>query len=331
MKKTRREMLTELGRAAAGLVVVSSGCHADGQTSRLKPEPRVAIARDVALTRGSIDKEHRELIQKMLDGAVQKITGLPDPARAWGELFGRRDRVGIKVNTLGLSTHPVVVDAIVAGLHQAGLKDENILIWDRFAVELNRAGFKLNQSGRGARCRGTDADSVGRGYQRNIEVSGRIGSCYSHIVSEEVDALISVPVLKDHNLAGVSLGMKNFYGAIHNPNKYHDDNCDPYIADVVSHRFIAPKWRLTVCDGTRAQYHNGPGPSPGYRWPFGGLIVGADFVATDAVAASILEAERKAKGLPSLAEENRPTRHITTAGARELGEANLNKIEQFEV
>lgn len=331
MKKTRREMLAELGAAAAGLVVGAGGCRAEEQASRRKPEPRVAVVRDDLLSRDTIDSKHRELVSKMLDASVQAITRQTDPAHSWGHLFGDRERVGIKVNTLGLATHPVVVDAIVAGLLQAGLKDENILIWDRFDVELDRAGFDLNRSGRGARCRGTDADNVGRGYQRTIEVSGRIGSCYSRIVAEEVDALISVPVLKDHNLAGVSLGMKNFYGAIHNPNKYHDDNCDPYIADVVSHRFIAPKWRLTVCDGTRAQYHNGPGASPAFAWPFGGLIVGTDFVATDRVAASLLEAERSAKGLPSLAEENRPSRHITTAGTRGLGEADLNKIERIEI
>ena len=93
-----------------------------------------------------------------------------------------------------------------------------------------------------------------------IESSGRIGSCFSRIVAEQVDALICVPVLKDHSLAGVSLGMKNYYGAIHNPNKYHDDHCDPFIVDVVSHRFIRSKWRLTVCDATRAQCHAGQDP-----------------------------------------------------------------------
>jgi uncharacterized protein (DUF362 family) len=138
-------------------------------------------------------------------------------------------------------------------------------------------------------------------------------------------------VLKDHNLAGVSLGMKNFFGAIHNPNKYHDHNCDPYVADVVSHRFIRPKWRLTVCDATRAQYHAGPGYHPGFAWSLGGLIVGSDFVAVDAVGADLIDAQRKAKGLKPLAEENRPGRHVATAGARGLGVANLAEIERIEV
>jgi uncharacterized protein (DUF362 family) len=125
--------------------------------------------------------------------------------------------------------------------------------------------------------------------------------------------------------------MKNFYGAIHNPNKYHDHNCDPYVADVVGHRFIGPKWRLTVCDGVRAQYNGGPGVNPGFAWSFGGLMVGTDFVAADAVAADLLDARRKEAGLKSLADDGRPPRHIVTAGARGLGEAELDRIERSEV
>lgn len=337
MAPTRRELLTRLGAAAAGLalspsVVPACSGGATGVSSSIGPaaEPRVAIARDDVLLKGKND-DHRVVLEKILDASLQKLTGENDAARAWSRFFTSTDRVGIKVNTLGLSTNPVVVDAIVAGLLKAGLQEERILIWDRFDVELKRAGFVLNRSGVGVQCRGTDAKRVGSGYQPNIEVSGQIGSCYSRIVAEEVDALISVPVLKDHNLAGVSLGMKNFYGAIHNPNKYHDDHCDPYIADVVAHPFIAPKWRLTICDGTRAQFHNGPGKAPGYEWPFAGVLVSGDFVAADAVGAALLESERADKGHKSLAEEDCPTRHIATAGARGLGESNLTRIEQIEV
>jgi hypothetical protein len=58
--------------------------------------------------------------------------------------------------------------------------------------------------------------------------------------------------------------------------------------------------------------------------------VSGDFVAADAVGAHLLEAERRTKGLPTLAEEKRPFSHIATAGVRGLGEADLSKIEQIE-
>ena len=327
---TRRQFLAQIGAAAAGAAL--SGTHRLHAAVGEPPaaSARVIIARDEALAHGSVD-EHRDLLRRLLDASMQKLTGAADAAGAWRRYFKPSDRIGIKVNTLGLSTQPAVVDAIAAGLMQAGVPAENIIIWDRLDVELEQAGFKLNRSAQGVKCYGTDSETIGSGYQPQVETNGRIGSCFSRIVAEQVDVLISVPVLKDHNLAGVSLGMKGFYGAIHNPNKYHDHNCDPYVVDVVSHRFIAPRWRLTVCDATRAQCHGGPPKSPGYAWPFGGLVVGTDFVAVDAVAADLLETERKARGLKSLAEEKRSPIHIATAGARGLGVADLAGIERVAV
>jgi uncharacterized protein (DUF362 family) len=295
-----------------------------------RPRARVVIGRDDALTHGEAD-EHRELLVKLLDASMQKLTGAPDAASAWRKLFGPKDRVGLKVNTLGYSTRPVVVDAIVTGLRQAGVPAEQIIIWDRFDKELSKAGFKLNKSSSGVQCRGTDAEKYGNGYQENVENSGQIGSCFSRILAEDVDALISVPVLKDHHLAGISLSMKNFYGAIHNPNKYHANQCDPFVVDVVSHPLIAKKLRLTVLDGVRGLYHGGPMGNPSFVWPYGGLMVSTDFVALDAVGADVIAAQRKAKELKSIDEENRPARHIATAGARGLGEWDLAKIERIEV
>ncbi len=327
-RSTRRQLLARAAAAAAA-ALHSARANARGENA-VRPPSRVVIARDDKLTQGRA-ADQGELVRKLLDVSLQRLTNASDADAAWRKLFRPRDRVGIKVNTLGLATQPVVAEAIAAGLRQADVPAENILIWDRFDIELARAGYKLNKSSSGVQCRGTDTEQVGSGYERRVESSGRIGSCFSHIVARQVDALISVPVLKDHNLAGASLGMKNFYGAIHNPNKYHDHNCDPYVVDVVSHRYIRPKWKLTVCDGTRAQYNAGPGVHPGFAWPFGGLIVGTDFVAADAVAAEFLDGQRRAKGLTPLANDGRPTKHIATAAARGLGHADLALIERIEV
>lgn len=330
-RTTRRTFLAQAGAVGAGVVLGGRTRFvlADAAPTP-SPAARVVIARDEALTKGAIF-EHGELLRKLLNSSMQKLTGSPDARSAWRRVIPTQGRVGVKVNTLGLSTQPAVVDAIVAGLREAGVSAERLVIWDRFDTELARAGYKLNKSVDGVRCRGTDAEHYGSGYLRDVETSGRIGSCFSSIVADEVDVLISVPVLKDHNLAGVSLGLKNFFGAIHNPNKYHDDNCDPYIVDVALHRYIRPKWKLTVIDATRAQYQGGPTRHPDHAWPFGGLIVSADVVAADAVAADLLEKERSKRGLKPLACDGRPAKHIATAADRGLGTADLGRIERIEV
>ena len=70
---------------------------------------------------------------------------------------------------------------------------------------------------------------------------------------EDLTALINVGVLKDHNLSGVSVGLKNWYGAIHNPNKHHEDSCTPYIPLLAAFSLIRKKLRLTIIDGSVAQ------------------------------------------------------------------------------
>lgn len=332
--QTRRQFIRQLPGAAlaAGTLL---GCNDSGGAPIPQPpgdRAQVVIARDEKLTK-SHPREHVELLIKMLDASVMRLTRQPDPKPAWSALFRRTDVVGIKVNTLGRSTHPQVAEAIVAGLRKADVPAENVIIWDRFDTELGAAGYTLNKSNRGLKCYGTDSGpgtGIG-GYENTIETSGEIGSCFSRIVAGRVTALISANVLKHHDLAGVSGTLKNFYGAIHNPNKYHDNNCSPYVGDVVGHRYIAPKLRLAVTDGLVAQYHAGPAKHPGFSWPFGGLLVSRDLVAVDRIAADIIDKKRAEKHMKSLADDKRPITHVLTAAERGLGIADLEKIDRLEL
>lgn len=249
------------------------------------------------------------LIRQALFRCLGLLVGERNIQKAWQTLFHPDDTVGIKVNCIagrGLSSTPEVVQSIVEGLRLAGVKDGSIIIWDRTSRELQQAGFTISKGG-GVLCFGTDALQVA--YEPEPEVIGSVGSCFSRIISKLCTAIVNVPVLKDHDFAGVSIGLKNFYGAIHNPNKYHDNHCDPYVADLNTHPYIRSKLRLTVCDALDAQFQGGPALAPRWRWPAGTLLLSRDPVALDAVGAALLEAKRREKGLPSLKEEkgNRST------------------------
>jgi len=155
----------------------------------------------------------RAAAREFLDRSLQAITGKTDPAAAWGTLFARHETVGIKLSCLPgrmLSSSPGLVAAIVSGLQAAGLNRKNIIIWERSSRELENAGYEISRSG--LKTMGSD-ELPGRGYGNRIAVAGSVGTVFSGIM-ESIDALISVPVLKDHDLAGVSLAMKNMYGAI---------------------------------------------------------------------------------------------------------------------
>lgn len=270
-------------------------------------------------------------IAGLLNDSIVAATGKADAPAAWRSLFGPRDIVGIKVNCLagrGLSSHPELVRVIVDGLVSAGIPEDSIVIWDRTERELAAAGFDLAGIN-GAKVLATD--SPGIGYERGIEFSGEIGSCFSKILSRMCTAIINVPVLKDHDLSGVSLGMKNFYGAIHNPNKYHDNNCNPYIADLCAHPLIAKKLRLVICDGLKGQYHGGPAPRPQWSWPAATLILGTDPVAVDRIGLETIERKRREVGMPPLKDVGREPGYIETASERGLGVSDLGKISRVAI
>lgn len=285
---------------------------------------RVVIAKDSRVLRpdGSVDPS---ILEEMLDRAMEKLLGTSPPL-AWSRLFSSDDVVGIKVNCLagkGLSPHPELVGLIAARLADAGVRSENIIVWDRTDRDLRKAGFTIRRNGAGTRCYGTNDD-----YDTDLlESAGSIGSIFSPIIAKRATALVSMPVLKDHDLAGVTLSMKNFYGAIHNPNKYHDNNCSPYVADLNTHPHIRRKLRLIVTDALRAQYHGGPSYKPQFAWNYCGLIVGTDQVAHDATGWRIIDEKRREMGLPSLAESKREPRYIARAEELGLGVADPGRIE----
>jgi len=246
-------------------------------------------------------------------------------------LFFPRERIGIKINTIGgkaISTQPELSLSLAAYLIGKNIQEDNILIWDRTNRELKSAGYHLKMNQNGTKVFGTD--SKGIGYEPDLTAHLNIGSRFSYIQTQIINASISLAVLKDHGLAGITAGMKNYFGAIHNPNKYHDSNCNPYVAEVFDASPVRTKHRLTIIDALTVQYHRGPAFHSQWSDNFGALIFSTDPVAADFVGWQIIEKLRSAKGLPSLQEENRSPEYIFTAEKMGLGRADLNKIEVIE-
>lgn len=332
----RREFLTDVGRVAAAAAGAATGIAispATGCTARSAPaKSRVVVVRHEGLAEDPRGLS-LSLVKELLDDAARALSGESSPADAWARWFKPRERVGIKVNCLGLPTSPVLAESLAEAISADVVAPERIILWDRFDHELRTAGYELSRSGRGRKCYGTDAlsDRGVSGYGPLISISGDIGSLYSRIVIDETDALVSAAVLKDHNLAGLTCTMKNFFGAIHNPNKYHDNGCDPFIADVCAHDHIRGRLRLAVCDAIRPQYHGGPPVRPDWQWPYAGILLSTDPVALDRAAMEILERKRAAVGMDSLAAENRPVRYLKSAEARNLGTSDLAEIEVISI
>lgn len=298
--------------------------------------PIVIVTRDKKVIDEKMKIDYPTL-RKMLDDSMMKLAGTRSPIEAWKKFFRSDDIVGIKVNTLSkkfMSSHLELVFAIAEGLRLANVKD--IVIWDKSDSDLQSAGFKINKkkTSNEPRCFGTLPDI---GYENDVTVYKTIGSRLSRILSY-CTAFVNVPVLKHHIMAGVTISMKNWFGAINNPHKYHFEMRENSKVHVAACKYIPDlnelifsqlgKRQLIICDAIMAQYDNGPGYDPSKVWNYAGLLLSTDAVALDRVGTAIIERKRGLSGVDLLSLTGREPEYINFASKfNKLGTAELSKIE----
>ena len=273
-------------------------------------------------------------LRRMIELGLAELTGLQDPSEAWARYFRPKDVIGVKVNCLGgrhMCTRPSLASAAADSLQAAGVPPHRIIVWDRTSRELKRCGFSLNRRGSHAyRCFGTD--ERGLGYEPKLTVHGSVGSLFSTVLTRHCTATINMPVLKDHALCGLTAALKNVFGALHNPNKYHEDGCDPYIADANAVPFVRAKHRLVICDALLVQYKGGPSFHPQWARPLGSVLLAEDPVALDSICASILDRIRKEEGLPTLQQDGDVPVYLKTAADSDhrIGRYRRSEIDLVE-
>ena len=292
---------------------------------------RVVIAHDAMLRGAGVTVDSHRILS-LLDRAMQGLFDRDHPIEAWKRLVRPGERVGLKVNALGgrgLSSNLQLVEAVCERLQEAGIKANEIVVWDRDSDELEHVGFHISTGGNHVQCFGTDRVD----YEPELVTHVSVGSRLSKILTQRCDVLINVPVLKDHDGAGVTIALKNMYGVIHNPNKYHPNGCNPYIADLNMLPEIRTKMRLTICDATTASYEGGPGYKPEYTWKNNALMVSQDPVALDYTGWQIIERKRAEKGLKTLEGDSRAPHYIATAADAQhrLGTNDPRRIAVVEV
>lgn len=298
-------------------------------------------------------KARQEVVSRMVDRGLVELTGAKTAADAWSQFVSPDDVVGLKVNTLsgpGCSTRHEVVNAVVAGLRQAGVKDANIIVWDRFDSHLRRTGYAIQQRPGAIRCYATDSPGVGSDVDvfYSVDVSKWIpdalkktieagqgtsyqNSHFSAIFTQHITKQINLPVLKDHNIAGVTLALKNVaFGICNNTERFHPTpiNCDPMIAEVAAHPMIRSKNVLNIADCLSLIYEGGPIVDPDHLFEYSSLLFGTDAVAVDRVGLEIVETIRRGKALPSLWKTNTPPKYLLSAASMKLGVSDLESIDR---
>jgi hypothetical protein len=255
---------------------------------------------------------------------LTRFTRTDSATAAWRSLVSTNDIVGIKVFSQPgplTGTRPAVVAAIARGLLAAGLPPAHIIIWDKHAQDLRRAGFvKLGKS-LGVRVAGAadagfdtntfylpDSPVVGSLVWGDLEFGMKgegIGkkSFVSKLVSRQMTKIISVAPLINQNEAGIC---GHFFslclGSVDNTRRFESDpdRLATALPEIYAMPIIGDRVVLNVTDSLIGQYQGGPAGYLQYSASLQQIWFSKDPVALDVLSLRELSRERKAVDVPPM-------------------------------
>lgn len=256
---------------------------------------------------------------------------------------------------VGAISNKEVLLEVVLRLRDAGVKPADIIVFERYANEFRDAGYEklmterimdgvrwlasssgyddtqLNIDGFANRRDERENDPHVAGYDPDVFVS--MGYCHprhrpqddrrfrshlSAIVTRMVNKIITLPVLKDHRSAGVTLALKNMsHGFNNNVARSHisgmkrlggavscPNQCDTFIPTAAGQLTIRQKATLHILDGLIGVYEGGPGNwnKTWGTWRRQSLFFATDPVALDHVGWDIIDVKRVEQGWQPVAQ-----------------------------
>jgi hypothetical protein len=268
----------------------------------------------------------------------------------------RKGEAGRVAHAVGAISNPEVLVKVINCLRDLGIPDRDIIVFERYGQEFIEAGYAdlmerefpdvrwcasaLRYSNEQVDLAGFDqgrqaaSPELARhivGYDPDVfTVMGychpahdkkddrRFRSHLSLIVSRLVNKVITLPVLKDHRSAGVTLALKNLsHGMNNNVARSHlnsiahgldfsserisgPNQCNTFIPQAVAQPMLRQRATLHLLDGLIGVYEGGPGcwNRTWGTWYHRGLFFATDPVALDHVGWDIIDAKRAELGWP---------------------------------
>ena len=128
---TRRDFLRVAGGTAMA-TALGAGILREAQA---EPTAKVVLIRNAKVL-GSQGKVQEEILQSMLDEALQNLLGINKPLEAWKKLFRSSDVVGVKSNDWQKLPTPKELEAVIKRrLLDVGVAEKNIGIADRGVLQ----------------------------------------------------------------------------------------------------------------------------------------------------------------------------------------------------
>ena len=212
-------------------------------------------------------------------------------AGGMGRFVSRGDVVVVKPNLswarpphLAATTDPDVLEAVIELCQEAGAG--KVRIADH-TIHDARQCFSLTGAAMAARKTGAELVFPRSSLMREMKIQGtRLDVWPVFVPVVEADKIINLPIAKHHSLSGLTLGMKNWIGAVGGSRWSLHQDIHQSVVDLA--RFFKPA--VTLIDAIRTLVRNGPsGGSPGDVVNRNTLILSADPVAADAAAARLFQ------------------------------------------
>ena len=300
---------------------------------------------------------NQDVINTMITSGMLALTGEKSLKKAWRQFVKPGEIIGLKLNPVAgrpLSTSHEVVRVVIKQLKEAGIKESNIVLFDRREFQLHETGF-TQDAYPGIRITGTERkDSEGSYYDKDGKLYGESmidkdwvyranvemkydeytlpfminegeESYFSKIVTKEVDKIINIPILKNAG-ANVTLCLKNLaFGCISNTSRLHARLWNQTVAEVPAFPPIRDKVVLNIVDGIKGCYNGGPGANPQFFTFYKDILIGTDPVAVDRIGYNIVIKKRIEMGIQK---EDTGSGIVTLRMAYEmgLGEFEMDKI-----
>jgi uncharacterized protein (DUF362 family) len=187
---------------------------------------------------------------------------------------------------LGATANPQLVAEVVRLCYRRG-KAKQVIVTDN-PINDPESCFRLSGIGKAASEAGAKILLPRDSYFRTVSLSGgrliKNWPVYA-VPFKNVDKLIGIAPVKDHDRSGASMTMKNWYGLLGGRrNIFHQD-----INTIIAELAMMVKATLVILDGTQVMMTNGPtGGAASDLQRKDTMIAGCNAVAADAYGCSLL-------------------------------------------
>lgn len=274
---TRRAILKKLLAATGGVIISGFGDYPVFST----PNTRSDLTGSGFIIEG-FGREETYSIKKLTKLLFNAAGGISNFIKKGDIVLLKPNLSWARSPHLGATTNPELISSVVELCREAGAK--KVRIADNTIHDARRC-FAVTGAGAVSQKVGADLVFPRSSLMKNTKINGRrLENWPVFVPFMEADKIINIPIAKHHSLTGLTIGMKNWIGAVGGRRDVLHQDIHQAVVDLAT--YFKPT--LILIDAGRILVRNGPsGGSPSDVSVTRKLILSDDQVAADALASTL--------------------------------------------